>query len=78
MSCATGAVPETVPEGAGLLVPPEDPEAFAGALRSLLEDPDRRAALARHAAAAGAHLPGWTGTAAVAGTVLDGLDRNRT
>lgn len=78
VSCATGAVPETVPEGARLLVPPEDPEAFAGALRSLLEDPDRRSALAGHAAAAGAHLPGWTGTAAVAGTVLDGLDGNRT
>lgn len=36
------AVPEIiVPERTGVLVPPEDPEALAGALSSLLADPDR-------------------------------------
>jgi glycosyltransferase involved in cell wall biosynthesis len=73
VSCRTGAVPQTVPAEAGLLVPPEDAEAFAGALRTLLEDRATRARLGAASAAAGALLPGWDTVAATAGEVLDAL-----
>jgi glycosyltransferase involved in cell wall biosynthesis len=73
VSCRTGAVPDTVPSDAGILVPPEDPLAFADALRSVLGDPRRRAALAAAASVAGARLPGWLDTARTAQAVLDRL-----
>jgi hypothetical protein len=73
VACRTGAVPETVPEAAGLLVPPEDPGAFAEALRAVLEDDARRMALARAAAEAGSALPRWADTVAVMSGVLDTL-----
>jgi glycosyltransferase involved in cell wall biosynthesis len=73
VSCRTGAVPETVPPAAGLLVPVDDTAAFAGALRSVLVDEGMRAGLARASAAAGAQLPGWHDTARTAQAVLDAL-----
>jgi glycosyltransferase involved in cell wall biosynthesis len=73
VTCRTGAVPQTVPADAGLLVPPEDPDAFAGALHILLEDRGMRSRLAAASAAAGAVLPGWDSVAAAAGAVLDTL-----
>jgi glycosyltransferase involved in cell wall biosynthesis len=73
VTCRTGAVPQTVPPDAGLLVPPEDSAAFAAAIRKLLEDHTMRARLAEAAAAAGAMLPGWDSVAATAGAVLDAL-----
>jgi glycosyltransferase involved in cell wall biosynthesis len=54
-------------------VPPEDPEAFAAALRALLEDRALRARIAAASATAGAILPGWDTVAATAGKVLDAL-----
>lgn len=43
-----GGFPEVVQEGVtGLLVPPQDPQALAGALRALLSDPQRRQQMAR-------------------------------
>ncbi len=43
LASAAGGNPELVEDGrSGLLVPPRDPEAFAGALRRLLEDPELR------------------------------------
>jgi alpha-maltose-1-phosphate synthase len=42
----TGGIPEVVTDGeTGLLVPPEDPQALAGALNALLRDPDRARAM---------------------------------
>lgn len=73
VSTAVGAVPDTVPADAGILVPPESPDALAAALADLLTDPARRETLAAAAAQAGAVLPRWTDTAALVGTVLDGL-----
>ena len=72
VSCATGAVPETVPAEARLLVPPDDTTSFAAALRDLLEHPEKRARLASASAALATALPGWANTAQAAGTVLDG------
>lgn len=73
VSCRAGAVPDTVPAAAGLLVPPEDADAFADALRMLLEDTDRRTTMADAAAHAGELLPSWLDTAATAQSVLDAL-----
>jgi glycosyltransferase involved in cell wall biosynthesis len=50
IGCAVGGVPELVADGqTGLLVPPADPQALAGAIRCLLSNPG----LARQLAAAG-------------------------
>ncbi|WP_068109121.1 glycosyltransferase family 4 protein [Tropicimonas marinistellae] len=70
VSCHTGAVPDTVPPGAGLLVPPDDPEAFAGALSRLLQD-----GALRHSLSQGAprDLPDWITQARIAGAVLERL-----
>lgn len=68
-----GAVPDTVPSSAGILVPPEDAAGFAAALRRVLTDAALRARLSAGAVAAARHLPDWTATAARVGTVLDAL-----
>ncbi|MEO1789687.1 MAG: glycosyltransferase family 4 protein [Pseudomonadota bacterium] len=75
VTCATGAVPDTVPSGAGELVPPGDVTAFAAALEGVLRDAARREALAAAARAAGRDLPTWADTAGIAGAVLDRLHR---
>lgn len=57
VATAVGGVPEIVTDGRdAVLVPPRQPAIFADALVRLLEDPDRRAALARHAVKRGADL----------------------
>ncbi|MCJ8520082.1 glycosyltransferase involved in cell wall biosynthesis [Pseudorhizobium tarimense] len=71
VGCATGAVPDVVPEAAGILVEPDDPEAFAAALARLLTKPDDRTAMADAAAVAGAALPSWEDTAAVIAELLE-------
>lgn len=71
VSCCAGAVPDTVPAAAGLLVPPNDPVAFADALRGVLTDAELRQRLAAGSADAGRALPTWRETAQVAGPVLD-------
>ena len=54
-----GAIPDTVPAAAGILVPPGDPPALAAALRRVLLEPELRRDLAAGARAARARLPGW-------------------
>lgn len=73
VTCATGAVPETVPPDTGLLVPVDDPAAFAAALHRVLTDAPLRQAMADGSTAAGKLLPAWADTAAVMGMVLDRL-----
>ncbi len=71
VACRAGAVPDVVPEAAGVLVPPDDAERFAQALRTLLEDQDKRRDMAKAAAEAGARLPSWADTAAVISRFLE-------
>ena len=59
VSTTAGAIPETVPEGAGLMVPPGDPVALADAIRKLLTDRDCYQRLARGAAEARKSLQSW-------------------
>ena len=56
---SAGAIPETVPTSAGILVPPGDPAALAGAFVRLLDDRALLGRLAQGATAAGAALPDW-------------------
>jgi glycosyltransferase involved in cell wall biosynthesis len=58
-----GAIPDTVPASAGMLVPPGDAPALAAALRHLIEDGVARDQLAAGARAAADRLPTWRGSA---------------
>jgi len=66
-----GAIPDTVPAGAGVLVPPDDVEALAAILRGLIESPGERERLAAGARAAAATFPSWQESAALFARVLD-------
>lgn len=61
VSTTGGAIPDTVPAGAGVLVPPDDPEALAGALAPLLEasGANRLSEMSRVARSHGVLLPTW-------------------
>jgi glycosyltransferase involved in cell wall biosynthesis len=59
VAAAAGAVPDTVPAEASLLVPPGDLPALTAALRRILGDAALRGRLAASAARAGAALPDW-------------------
>jgi glycosyltransferase involved in cell wall biosynthesis len=54
-----GAIPETVPAGAGVLVPPDDVDALATVLRRLIASPAECECLAAGARAAAATFPSW-------------------
>jgi glycosyltransferase involved in cell wall biosynthesis len=54
-----GAIPDTVPPSAGILVEPNDARALARTLRLLIENPKERSWLASGARAAAAELPSW-------------------
>ncbi len=73
VTCVTGAVPRTVPQDAGFLVPVDTPDELAEALTLLLADDTLRATKATAAARAGTALPTWSDTARTAGRVLDAL-----
>ena len=63
VSTVAGAIPQTVPVGTGLLVPPDDAAALAQALRCLIGAPAIRRQLAMNARAAAARLPTWRDSA---------------
>jgi glycosyltransferase involved in cell wall biosynthesis len=58
-----GAIPDTVPPEAGVLIPPDDVPALAAALRHLIESPVERAQLAAGARKAAQSLPTWAESA---------------
>lgn len=66
-----GAVAETVPADAGLLVAPGDVAALSAALARVLDDAGERERLAQAARAHRARLPGWPASAAAFARVLD-------
>jgi glycosyltransferase involved in cell wall biosynthesis len=68
-----GAIPDTVPSGAGILVPPDNVDALAATLRRLIDDPSERERLAAGARARAASFPTWREQAVLFASVLDGL-----
>jgi glycosyltransferase involved in cell wall biosynthesis len=58
-----GAIPDTVPASAGVLVPPGEVPALAATLRHLIENTGERDRLAAGARAAAGKLPTWRGSA---------------
>ncbi len=73
VACRAGAVPEVVPQDAGILVPVDDEAAFAAALRHLLCDADARRRYITGARRAGAALPRWPETARIVANCLGAL-----
>ena len=59
IATTAGAIPETVPPQAGLLVPPGDPAALAQAVRRVISQPVLAARLGMGSRAIGARLPDW-------------------
>lgn len=62
LSSRVGAIPDTVPDGAGALLAPGDVDGWRAALTRLLTDPAWRASLAQGARQARLHLPTWHDT----------------
>jgi glycosyltransferase involved in cell wall biosynthesis len=77
IAAAVGGVPEALGRTAagvpGLLVPPEDTAALAGALARWLTDADLRERLRRRALCRRRTLPDWQSTGRVLRTVLAGV-----
>lgn len=71
IAAAGGAVADTVPAAAGLLVPPGDVPALRAALRHFLTRPELRARLREGALAARSWLPSWDETAGLVETALE-------
>jgi glycosyltransferase involved in cell wall biosynthesis len=71
VTCRVGAVPDTVDPNAGILVEPDDPDAFAAALIEVLENAPLRDRMAKASASAGAALPTWGDTVDLFDNVLN-------
>lgn len=70
ISTTAGAIPDTVPTDAGLLVPPGDDAALAEALARVMTDAELRQRLALGARAARGTLPDWPTTCAAFAAAL--------
>jgi hypothetical protein len=66
-----GAIPEAVPAGAGILVPPDNVPALAAALHRLITDGRERGRLAAAARIAAAQLPTWEDSAVLFSRALE-------
>lgn len=68
-----GAIPDTVPAKAGLLVAPGDTQACAQALRHVISDADMRRSMAAAAREAAARLPTWRQSALIFARAVEAL-----
>jgi glycosyltransferase involved in cell wall biosynthesis len=68
-----GAIPETVPAGAGVLVAPDDVAALSLVLRRLIGSPEERKSLAAAARAAALQLPAWEDSATLLSRALEAV-----
>jgi glycosyltransferase involved in cell wall biosynthesis len=68
-----GAIPDTVPQSAGLLVAPGDVAELAGALRRVIADAELRRLLSDGAWASAKELPTWQQSAAIFAATLEKL-----
>jgi glycosyltransferase involved in cell wall biosynthesis len=73
VSTSAGAIPDTVPDDAGLLMPPGDAGALAAALRKVISAPELRAQLSAGARAARRNLPSWDDAARLFAVALADL-----
>ncbi|HOW75993.1 MAG TPA: glycosyltransferase family 4 protein [Candidatus Competibacteraceae bacterium] len=71
VSTTAGAIPDTVPAAAGLLVAPGDVAALAEALARVIDEPDLRERLAAGARAVRQTLPDWPTVSAQFAEVLE-------
>jgi glycosyltransferase involved in cell wall biosynthesis len=74
VTTAAGAVPDTVPANAAVIVPPGDRGALARALGALIDDPQARAALTAGAREARSRLPTWADASEQFDAALRALD----
>lgn len=72
-----GAASQTVPDDAGLKVPPGDPDALRIALDRAMADPALRASLAEAAYKVGQKLPTWEDTARIIAGMLRSFTTSR-
>ena len=70
---SAGAIPDTVPPGAGLLVEPDDACALAQALGRVIGDADERRRLTTIARAASGKLPTWHNSAQIFARAIEAL-----
>jgi glycosyltransferase involved in cell wall biosynthesis len=73
VTTSAGAIPDTVPPDAGLLVAPGDAQALAGALHAVLTEADLRARLVAGARDARRSLPRWSDAARAFAAELAGV-----
>jgi len=73
VSTTAGAIPDTVPANAGLLVPSGDEAALTDALARVMTEPGLRERLAAGARVARQSLPGWPETCARFAAALDAV-----
>lgn len=71
-----GAVPDVVPESAGILVPADDPAALSEALRRLLTHDELRRQLQAGARSTAATLPDWRDTARQVAQLIETVRRS--
>jgi glycosyltransferase involved in cell wall biosynthesis len=73
IATTAGAIPDTVPPGSSILVPPGDAAALREALRRVFVDGQLRRRLAAGAALAAKALPDWPTAARNCAAALDRL-----